>query len=446
MRRAAWEQEQEARHTQREAELQSQLAEMRSELLLLKASVSLQQTPPLLHVPAPASYQPPLQESFAFIEEINSPTLEERRTQQRHRYSPPHTTLDEFEFDPHASPTFIQGSSNRPLSAAQTIPQTMVYTPNSIRSRSPMLPSPVLSRTTANPITSFPIHSSSIQGPHFAQENTVPYLSDRQQSPSMAAATYSPALLSPAQTTSPYTPPQLHAVEQSSPVALGKRRTPPSPASYSESDNSEDSASDPSDGLPKRKNGHDQRCLTIHVSFIGLLHRLYILQRRHAQHAMKVHIYRCMRIRANAPLPDSHNETRKLDDDEPVRFVWEKTAKKSPHNAAMKSRILKDIMTRRKRYKHVPDSDFEKKVLDAAFDQVFFTMRQNFKVQKDEITAMLHKRREDQKYLKARRRGRKKMVRDSTGPSTMCADYTPLEINEAHGPTEEARYLCAPHL
>lgn len=97
-------------------------------------------------------------------------------------------------------------------------------------------------------------------------------------------------------------------------------------------------------------------------------------------------------------------------EDEPVRFVWEKTVKKCPHNAAMKSRVLKELVARRRRYKHVPDKDFEKKILDSTFEQAFLTLRQKYKVQKDNISALQHKRREDQKYLKSRRKERKKSV------------------------------------
>jgi hypothetical protein len=123
-----------------------------------------------------------------------------------------------------------------------------------------------------------------------------------------------------------------------------------------------------------------------------------------------------MRIRSKDILPESFDEGQPLSADEPVRFVWEKTVKKSPHNARMKSRVLKELIARRNHYRHVPAKDFDKRALDATFEQAFSTLRQKYKMQKDDVSALQYKRREDQKYLKSRRRERKKMV----GQSSFC--------------------------
>lgn len=118
-----------------------------------------------------------------------------------------------------------------------------------------------------------------------------------------------------------------------------------------------------------------------------------------------------MRIKQSEPLPDSYDQSEPLENDEPVRFVWEKTIKKSSHNTSMKTRVLKSLVAQRKRYKHVPDKEFEKKVLDTAFEQAYQTMRQKYKIQKDEMSTQKHRRSEEQKYLRARRKERKKTVR-----------------------------------
>ena len=128
------------------------------------------------------------------------------------------------------------------------------------------------------------------------------------------------------------------------------------------------------------------------------------------QHAMRDWIFRCMGVKPHEGFPESHTEGEPLSDGEPVRFVWAKTVKKSPHNAEMKIRIIRDMLAHRKRYKHVPDKDFDKQILDTAFEQAFFSMRQKYKLQTDESSALNYKRREEHKYLMARRRDRKKSV------------------------------------
>lgn len=110
-------------------------------------------------------------------------------------------------------------------------------------------------------------------------------------------------------------------------------------------------------------------------------------------------------------LPDSHTEGSVPDPSAPIRFVWDKTTKQSVHNARMKTKILTDIKAHRRLYKHVPDKEFNKKILDSAFEQCFTTYRQKFKSQRDALAAMNHKQREESKAQKSRRLARRKAVR-----------------------------------
>ena len=130
---------------------------------------------------------------------------------------------------------------------------------------------------------------------------------------------------------------------------------------------------------------------------------------------MRKHIIRCMRLVTDKELPDSHVEDEPLPDDQPVRFVWDKTPKQSVHNKLMKKRVISSLKDRRKRkpriYKYLSDADFKEKKLEDSFDQVFTTLRQKFKAQRDEFSAQNLKRREDHKAMKVRRLSRKKAVR-----------------------------------
>lgn len=76
----------------------------------------------------------------------------------------------------------------------------------------------------------------------------------------------------------------------------------------------------------------------------------------------------------------------------------------------MKARFLADLKAKRRLYKHVPDKEFGKKILDSAFDQAFVTLRQKFKAQRDASIAQNLKKREAVKAEKARRLSRKKAV------------------------------------
>ncbi|KAI6130396.1 hypothetical protein EDD16DRAFT_1541964 [Pisolithus croceorrhizus] len=142
-------------------------------------------------------------------------------------------------------------------------------------------------------------------------------------------------------------------------------------------DNSDVSSSFPQHRL-RRKNHHDNRCLTI-------------------QHAIRNHLLRVMHL-------DSDKQAPLSVPDEPVRFVWDKTPKQSVHNSRMKERVLKDLKANR-RYR-----EFGKKFLEAAFDQAFVTLRQKFKSQRDTSVAKVHRKREDMKAMRARRLSRRKIV------------------------------------
>ncbi|KAI0796777.1 hypothetical protein C8Q75DRAFT_802457 [Abortiporus biennis] len=202
----------------------------------------------------------------------------------------------------------------------------------------------------------------------------------------------SPSIPTASVVSSPLSPVETISRPSTNPPSNSRKRL--APADYS--DDSEGARSD--DELSdlrllerplKRKNGHDSRCLTIH-------------------HAMRLHFLRVMDVKSDKELPYSHMEGVPLSEDEPVRFVWENTVKKSSHNSAMKKRVVTDLKTKRRLYEDVPDKDFEMKSLEAAFDQVFTTFRQKYKAQKDSRVALNLKQREEQKALKARRVARKK--------------------------------------
>ena len=70
-----------------------------------------------------------------------------------------------------------------------------------------------------------------------------------------------------------------------------------------------------------------------------------------------------------------------------------------------------------------------KKAADAAFEQVFTTLRQKYKAENDAAAASRLKRREDHKALKARRLLRKKTVRPASHPCLPpCEPLRPLPL------------------
>lgn len=224
----------------------------------------------------------------------------------------------------------------------------------------------------------------------------------------------------PHQVISPDPSPQLTSLETSTPSSSselhskGKRRR----KSVRLSDDGSSSSSSLSDSSRprKRSNHHDTRCFTIQVSFLLFFGKSSDIQFRvlFIQHAMRNHICRMMNIESESRLPDSHIEGNPLGPTDPLRFVWDKTTRQSVHNARMKARVLQDILTKRRKYKHVPQKEFNKKSVEAAFEQRYVTLRQKFRVQRDELAAENTKKREDHKARKARHLSRRKTVRPIT--------------------------------
>lgn len=129
---------------------------------------------------------------------------------------------------------------------------------------------------------------------------------------------------------------------------------------------------------------------------------------------MRLHFLRCMELDTDKQFPDSHVEGAVLEDTQPVRFVWDKTTKQSTHNGRMKTRILSGIKNMRHLYRHVPDKEFGKKSLDAAFEQCFTTFRHKFRTQRDAALAANMKQKEDIKARRSRHLSRRKLVSTNT--------------------------------
>ena len=128
---------------------------------------------------------------------------------------------------------------------------------------------------------------------------------------------------------------------------------------------------------------------------------------------MRRHVYHVLGVSFEDELPPSHHEGLPLGDNEPIRFVWEKTIKQSKHNALMKERVVADLRANRKLYEHIPEADFALKTVSSAFDQAFSTFRQKYKAQTDPSVLLTVKNREEQKAMKSRRLHRKKLVRST---------------------------------
>ncbi|KAJ7178988.1 hypothetical protein C8R46DRAFT_1072102 [Mycena filopes] len=215
--------------------------------------------------------------------------------------------------------------------------------------------------------------------------NHSPLFTPYNGSPAMANLRYP----RPASPISPVSQPSSHSQHFSeAPSSVSrprKRRRRSAPLSDDESASDSSSSSRPA----RRTDHHDKRILTV-------------------QRAMRAHILLSMDLANDKALPDSHAEGEPLDPLAPVRFVWDKTSKQSAHNGRMKLQVVEDFHARRRLYKHVPDKEFGKKVVDSAFEQSFTTFRQKFKAQRDAIAASRARQREDVKARKARHLGRRK--------------------------------------
>ncbi|KAH8118378.1 hypothetical protein DFH11DRAFT_1502400 [Phellopilus nigrolimitatus] len=116
-----------------------------------------------------------------------------------------------------------------------------------------------------------------------------------------------------------------------------------------------------------------------------------------------------MNLEHDKILPPSHIEGAALLPSDPIRFVWDQTTKKSPHNFAMKARVVSDMLASKDLYPLVPAQEFMKTKLDGVFEQAFTTLRQKHVSQKGNGDAASRAReRVEHKARRARRISRKK--------------------------------------
>ncbi len=384
MRRIAWEREQEAKNTQMQTEMERQLLDMRQEISMLKAYISI--APNMLPAPeeGPSQHVVDSIYSTARIDSV-SPVPEMSMPPTSPTSPTPHHSAEQI--------MFIEGSSSRPLTSPRSHAISPMAYPPTPQSHS-ISPSPV-------PPTPAP-ETSTRKRPRMVLEDESDY----------------------------------------------------------DSDTEDESDTPPTDRPLRRRNGHDARCLTIHVSLSvmatvwprtptllspfcledgnqltsrGFLHGDRLFADTGSQHAFHIHIRKMMKLHYGQDLPESAFEGISIAPNEPVRFVWAKTTKQSAVNAAMKKRIISDLKAHRHKYKHVPEKDFAKKSLEGAFEQVFTSLRQKFKAQRDSTAATRLQRREDQKAFKARRLHRKKAVSISRPPS-------PIQLCCSAHPTDRASF------
>jgi hypothetical protein len=274
------------------------------------------------------------------------------------------------------------------------------------------------------------------------------YLLDEPGSPSLACApgagsTKPPPLVSPGNVISERS--QSHgllvdALSRSvSPCPSNRKRpTPSQNHERSDSDNSgsEASVSSTEKRPPKRVNNRDKTCYTIQVFYTTHSE----MSAYFSQTAMRRHIYHALGVSPEDELPPSHCEGLPLGDNEPVRFVWEKTTKQSKHNALMKERVLASLKANRKLYEHVPEADFALKTISTAFDQAFATFRQKYRIQRDPSVSFTVRNREEQKSMKSRRLHRKKVVRITFGHISRIYIHELLQKREQrHGMRERTQ-------
>ncbi|KZT12562.1 uncharacterized protein LAESUDRAFT_668330 [Laetiporus sulphureus 93-53] len=410
-RRRAWEQEQEERIVQQQAEMEKQMWEMRQELSLLKASFSL-------HAASAQSPEQGLQSADARLGRIAGPDVPGIPAFPTNVRSPQVRRLPgaaEFVRDPLPAPrTPVMENRTTPLPVSPLTPLSSCNNSPALNSSSPQLQIAHQYHTPRPPEIDLraPSYSSSISSP--AEPNYLlqrpgdyrsrTYIEGPSSQPLTPQITIHNVLQipddirhSPLQLLTPATP-----VSQPSEPTVEERSIMPSHHKRAISalggNGNEDCDGEDSDSSRahadrrsrKRTNGHDGRCLTIH-------------------HAMRTHLLRMMKLDNDKELPSSHKESQRLGPEEPVRFVWSKTPKQSSHNAEMKKWVIADLKANRNLYELVPEKDFTKKNLDSVFDQAFTTLRQKFKAQQDSAAASHLKQRENQKAKKSRRLGRKKL-------------------------------------
>ena len=217
IRRVTWENEQDAKRIQLQAKLERDIANMRSELSMLKAYLSLHP-----NIPIPASLQDsPLYDTIsttAFIEQYTSPESDALT------YSPMSPVSPALSHPSVHQPMFVEGSSSRPLTAQGQHPDTPLPSLGPSASSYPM-PIPGL------PDSLYIIRTNSPEqfGP---------------PTPLSRGASLTPG---------PEVP------------NLKRPRYVIEDDSDHNSDSEEDAGASATDRPRKRKNGHDDRCLTIHV-------------------------------------------------------------------------------------------------------------------------------------------------------------------------------------
>ncbi|CAA7259645.1 unnamed protein product [Cyclocybe aegerita] len=335
-RRLAWEQEQESKYAQRQAEMEKKMLAMSNELSLLRATMNALRSSG--NTPGLATPQYNL-----------SPALSQRATPNLQNLASPISPVSQSASQ--AQPMFIQGSSTNPLPPPPSVFQSEPTTNN-------IQPAPQPYIETTFQVNLSPLPQAMTPGPSPHLTNT-----DASERPSASPA----------------------------PRPSKRKKKRRSVHSSDDEGTSSGSSSSTSNHQPrKRVSHHDTRCYTI-------------------QHAMRLHVLRMMDVDNDKDLPDNHDESGALGPSDPVRFVWDKTAKQSVHNSRMKKRIIDDLKENRRLYRHVPNKEFTKKVLDAAFDQCFVTFRQKYKAQKDATSASHLKQREDSKARKARHLSRRKI-------------------------------------
>ena len=125
---------------------------------------------------------------------------------------------------------------------------------------------------------------------------------------------------------------------------------------------------------------------------------------------MRAYIYNCMDVPFGEALPPSYDERpfHPLPLTDPVRFVWEKTTRKSAHNARMKARVVSGLMASRDTYPLGPARKSEKLRLEALFEQVFRTLRAKYAAQNP---GSCKPRKTSEEQDEARRRGQRRWIR-----------------------------------
>lgn len=367
-RRIAWEQATEAKHAQERTELERRLMDMQAELSILKSQAHQPPLPPPQpHQPQPeVMYPKALPPPNARDEGFSSPSSDGHADQP----APP-TPASQLSFTSPSSPfpNFIQGSSSRPTTASSPFPLSPRQLPSPVTPHIPSLPTPRPSQPpSTSPIASFNQPATfriSLDGTRIFTPQSTPSMLPNHP---------------------PVTSPMYKSVPPPSP-SVQKSIKRGAPGSDGENPGSDEEDDGPD--AKRRRNTITSQCSTI-------------------QQAVRAHIHVCMGIGYKDPLPEGHIEGADLPDDQPVRFVWGKTARQSPHNMAMKNRILNDLRANKHFYHQVPPEDYTDLTMDNSFDQTFKTLRSKFKIQNDEAAAAQNKAREEMKVIRSRRRERKK--------------------------------------